>query len=93
MHILLVEDEIDAARMLAKGLAEQSFAVDVAADGEEAIYKAGINDYDLIIRDVMLPIHDGFAVCRTLRTDGFSLPIMMLTARDVVHFRVIGLDC
>jgi DNA-binding response OmpR family regulator len=93
MRILLVEDESDAARMLAKGLAEQSFAVDVAADGESAICKAGINDYDLIILDVMLPIHDGFTVCRTLRADGFSLPILMLTARDSVHYRVIGLDC
>lgn len=93
MRILLVEDEIDAARMLAKGLAEQSFAVDVAADGEEAIDKAGINDYDLIILDVMLPIHDGFTVCRTLRAEGVNIPILMLTARDAVHFRVIGLDC
>jgi len=93
MRILLVEDEVDAARMLAKGLAEQSFAVDVAADGEEAIYKAGINDYDLIILDVLLPIHDGFTVCRTLRADGFGIPILMLTARDAVRFRVIGLDC
>ncbi|HMB27178.1 MAG TPA: response regulator, partial [Blastocatellia bacterium] len=64
MRILLVEDEPDAARMLAKGLREQSYAVDVAADGETAVYQAGVNDYDLVILDVMLPRKDGFEVCR-----------------------------
>jgi two-component system copper resistance phosphate regulon response regulator CusR len=93
MRILLVEDEKDAARMLAKGLAEQSFAVDVADDGEAALFKAGTNDYDLIILDVLLPLRNGFDVCRTLRSEGLTIPILMLTARAAVRYRVNGLDC
>ncbi|MBO0727321.1 MAG: response regulator, partial [Blastocatellia bacterium] len=64
MRILLVEDEPDAAQMLAKGLREQSYAVDVVMDGEAAVYQASVNDYDLVILDVMLPLKDGFEVCR-----------------------------
>ncbi len=67
LRILLVEDEPDAARMLAKGLREQTYAVDTAADGEAGLYQAGINDYDLIILDCMLPRKDGIAVCREIR--------------------------
>jgi two-component system, OmpR family, copper resistance phosphate regulon response regulator CusR len=92
MRILLVEDEPGAARMLAKGLREQSYAVDVAADGETAVYQAGVNDYDLIILDVMLPIKDGFEVCRELRAEGLTVPILMLTARDATQDRIAGLD-
>jgi DNA-binding response OmpR family regulator len=82
MRILLVEDEPNAARMLAKGLREQSYYVDIAIDGEEALYQAGINDYDLVILDVMLPGKDGFTVCQELRKSGATIPILMLTARD-----------
>jgi DNA-binding response OmpR family regulator len=92
MRILLVEDEPSAARMLAKGLREQTFAVDVAADGERALYQASVNDYDLIILDVMLPVKDGFAVCRELREGGSAVPLIMLTAKDDVADRVSGLD-
>ena len=92
MRILLVEDEPDAAQMLAKGLREQSYAVDVAKDGETAVYQAGVNDYDLVILDVMLPLKDGFEVCRELRAEGLSFPILMLTARDAPPDRVVGLD-
>ncbi|MCG3163689.1 MAG: Transcriptional activator protein CopR [Acidobacteria bacterium] len=92
MRILLVEDEPNAARMLAKGLREQTYAVDVAADGEAAVYQAGVNDYDLIILDVMLPLKDGFEVCRDLRAGGLAIPILMLTARDAVQDRIAGLD-
>lgn len=92
MRILLVEDEANAARMLAKGLREQSFAVDVAADGETALYQSSINDYDLIILDVMLPRKSGFEVCREVRKTGSSVPILMLTARDAVQDRIVGLD-
>src|SRR5581483_385738 len=92
MRILLVEDEPDAARMLAKGLREQTYAVDVAADGETAIYQAGVNDYDLIILDLLLPRKDGFVVCRELRDAGSVVPILMLTARDAVQDRITGLD-
>jgi len=92
MRVLLVEDEPYAARLLAKGLREQAFAVDVAAEGEKAIYLASINNYDLIILDVMLPLKDGFEVCRELRAAGASVPVLMLTARDEVRDRIAGLD-
>ncbi|MEW6211977.1 MAG: response regulator transcription factor [Acidobacteriota bacterium] len=92
MRILLVEDEPSAARMLAKGLREHSFAVDVARDGEAALLHAFDNDYDLVILDVNLPRKDGFAVCRELREEGFNAPVLMLTARDAVSDRVTGLD-
>jgi two-component system copper resistance phosphate regulon response regulator CusR len=92
LRILLVEDELSAARMLAKGLREHTYAVDVAGDGEEALYRASINDYDLVILDVMLPRTDGFEVCRLLRVTGSSLPVLMLTARGSVADRIAGLD-
>jgi two-component system copper resistance phosphate regulon response regulator CusR len=92
MRILLVEDEPSAAQMLAKGLREQCYAVDVATDGEAAVYQAGINDYDLVILDVMLPLKDGLEVCCELRAEGLTFPILMLTARDAPPDRVAGLD-
>ena len=92
MRILLVEDEPDAARMLAKGLREQSYAVDVVRDGRSAAFRATTTDYDAILLDVMLPQLDGLAVCRELRANGSSVPILMLTARDTVQSRIAGLD-
>ena len=89
---MLVEDEPGVARFIAKGLREQSYAVDIAEDGEAALYKAGIEDYDLIVLDIMIPARDGFEVCRELRGDGIKTPILMLTARDAVDDRVVGLD-
>jgi len=92
VRILLVEDQSDAAQILAKGLREQSYAVDIALDGEVALYQTSINDYDLILLDVMLPRRNGIEVCRSLRAGGSVVPILMLTARDAVHDRVQGLD-
>ena len=92
MRILLVEDEPSAATMLAKGLREEAYAVDVAADGEIAQSQAFVNDYDLIILDVMMPGKDGFQVCRELRASGLTAPVLMLTARDAVEDRIEGLD-
>lgn len=92
MRILLVEDEPSAATMLAKGLREEAYAVDIAADGEAALTQAFINDYDLIILDIVLPGKDGFKVCRELRKNGLTAPVLMLTARDAVEDRVEGLD-
>lgn len=92
MRILLVEDETDVARMLAKGLREQSYAVDTVDDGNVAIYQAQINDYDLIILDVMLPGKNGFEVCSELRRTDLTVPVLMLTARDDVQDRIAGLD-
>ncbi len=81
------------ARIIEKGLREQSFAVDIARNGEEALYSADINTYDLAILDVMLPLKDGFAVCRELRRKKFWSPVLMLSARSGVEERVTGLNC
>jgi two-component system copper resistance phosphate regulon response regulator CusR len=92
MRILLVEDDPGVRRFVVKGLREQAYAVDTAATGEDALYQADINEYDLIILDVMIPPPDGFEVCRRLRKAGRRMPILMLTARDAVEDRVSGLD-
>jgi two-component system copper resistance phosphate regulon response regulator CusR len=92
MRVLLVEDDPRIARFISKGLREQTYAVDVTADGDDALYKAAINDYDAIILDVMIPVRDGFAVCRELRATGSNVPVIMLTARDAVQDRIAGLD-
>jgi two-component system copper resistance phosphate regulon response regulator CusR len=92
MRILLVEDEPDAARMVAKGLRERAYAVDTVADGEAACYQATIADYDAIVLDILLPLKDGLEVCRQLRREGASVPILMVTARDSVEARIAGLD-
>src|SRR3989454_7559683 len=92
MRVLLVEDEPTAAQVLAKGLREQAYAVDVAADGDTALFQVGTTDYDAVILDVMLPVKDGFAVCRAIRESGSPVPILMVTARDGVDWRITGLD-
>jgi DNA-binding response OmpR family regulator len=92
MRILLVEDDSRIARFVAKGLREQAYAVDLAANGEEALYHASVNTYDLAILDVMIPAPDGFEVCRRLRESGLRIPILMLTARDATDDRVRGLN-
>jgi two-component system copper resistance phosphate regulon response regulator CusR len=92
VRLLLVEDEPSAAQVLAGGLREHAYAVDVAADGEAAVFQAGTTDYDAVILDVMLPLKDGFAVCRAIRESGSPVPILMVTARDAVEARIEGLD-
>jgi two-component system, OmpR family, copper resistance phosphate regulon response regulator CusR len=92
VRILLAEDDSRVASFVARGLREQTYAVDVAPDGEQAAWLASGNDYDLIVLDVMLPIKDGHAVCRELRAAGRRVPILMLTARGSVDDRVAGLD-
>ena len=92
MRILVVEDEPVAAAVLAKGLREHAFAVDVASDGRAALEQAAINDYDLLLLDVMLPGVDGLELCRQLRAGGATVPILMLTARGGLDQRVEGLD-
>src|SRR5438874_8845104 len=93
MRLLLVEDEPNAAHVLSHGLREHAYAVDVAADGDAALFQAGTTDYDAVILDVMLPARDGFAVCRAIRESGCTVPILMVTARDAVDARIEGLDC
>ena len=92
MRVLLVEDEPRIADFIRRGLSEQGYAVDLASDGEEALDWPAVADFDLLIVDVMLPIRDGFEVCRTLRQRGMRTPILMLTAKDAIEDRVWGLD-
>ena len=92
MRALLVEDDNRIAAFVGKGLRENSYAVDIAVDGDEATYMASLNPYDIFILDVNLPKKDGFEVCAELRSSGVSKPILMLTARDAVEDRVAGLD-
>jgi len=92
MRLLLVEDDSRIARFVARGLQEQSYAVDVAANSDDALYQVEINDYDIVVLDVMIPGKDGFATCRAIRALGKRVPILMLTARDAVEDRITGLD-
>ena len=92
MRILLVEDQPAAARMLAKSLREQAYAVDLAADSETALFQIGTTDYDAVVLDVELPTADGFTVCRTIRQKGCAVPILMVTACDSIDARIQGLD-
>lgn len=92
MRVLVVEDDEQHAEIIARGLRKHSFAVDVASDGDDAIFFAETNSYDVIVLDVMLPRADGREVCRRLRAGGSTTGILMLTARDGVADRVAGLE-
>ena len=92
MRILVVEDEGRLAALLRRGLSEDGHAVDLAADGEEAIAWIDVVDYDAIVLDIMLPGIDGIEVCRRLRQGRVQTPILFLTAKDSVADRVTGLD-
>ena len=92
MRILVVEDDPDMARFITRGLSEQAYAVDSVVSGEEALERAATTPYDTILLDAMIPPPDGFEVCRRLRREGISTPILLLTARDAVADRVEGLD-
>lgn len=92
MKVLLAEDDQRIANFIIKGLRENAYAVDAAADGEDALYQAAINTYDVIILDVMMPVKDGFAVCRELRESGVKTPVLMLTARDAIDDKISGPD-
>lgn len=92
MTILVVEDEIKITRFIKKGLEMDHYTVETAYDGEEALEKIEVNDYDLIILDIMLPKLDGIEVCKRVREKKIEAPIIMLTAKDTVDDRVKGLD-
>jgi two-component system OmpR family response regulator len=92
MRLLLVEDDPKLSQALARGLRAEGYAVDHAADGESALLQAGVYEYDGIILDVMLPLRDGFDVCRALREREVWAPVLMLTARGQVGDRIRGLD-
>ncbi len=92
MRILVVEDEKKLASFIKRGLKEEHYVVDVARNGDDGLYMAEINTYDLIILDIMLPGKDGLFICRQLRKKHISVPVLMLTARDEVEDKVSGLD-
>ena len=92
MRILVVEDSRRLAGIIRRGLLEEGYAVDNAYDGEEAEYMAETTPFDVVILDIMLPKKDGLAVCRDLRGKNVNTPILMLTAKDSVEDKVLGLD-
>jgi DNA-binding response OmpR family regulator len=92
MRILIVEDDARMANLLARALRESGYAVDVVADGNDAIFQASSGSYDLVVLDVLLPGKDGFAVCDELRAAGVSTPILILSARSEIADRVHGLE-
>jgi two-component system, OmpR family, response regulator len=92
MRLLLVEDDAKLAAAVCRGLRAEGYAVDHAADGDEALADARVWDYDAVVLDLMLPRRDGVEVCRTLRERGDGVPILMLTARGNVDDRIRGLD-
>lgn len=92
MRLLVVEDDEKLARVIAKGLRHEGYAVDVANDGDEALGHASVWEYDGIVLDLMLPERDGLEVSRVLRAGGCWAPILMLTARGGIEDRIRGLD-
>jgi DNA-binding response OmpR family regulator len=77
MKILLIEDDIKIINFLKKGLEEECYIVDYSTNGDEGLYLASVNEYDLILLDIMLPIKNGMEVCKTLRTSNIQTPIIM----------------
>ena len=92
MRILLAEDEDQLRETIARGLREQAYAVDTVPDGEAAMSQAAVNDYDVVVLDILMPKRTGLDVCRESRRRRGHVPILMLTARDGVSDRVTGLD-
>lgn len=92
MRVLIIEDEKHLSNIVKKGLAEEGFAVDQAFDGEEGLYLAESESYDLIVLDLMLPKIEGIEVCRQLRSKKIKTPILMLTARTQTEEKVAGLE-
>ena len=92
MRVLIVENDLNSATFVRRGLKAQYLAVDVAVSGEDALWMAGATSYDAIALEVQLPGIHGLETCRRLRADGVRSPILMLSARDSVEERVAGLD-
>ena len=92
MKILIIEDDIKIINFLKKGLVEECYIVDYSTNGDEGLYLASVNEYDLILLDIMLPIKDGMEVCKALRQSNNQTPIIMLTAKDSIEDKIKGLD-
>ncbi|RXJ97946.1 DNA-binding response regulator [Arcobacter sp. CECT 8986] len=92
MKILVIEDDEKIVNFLKKGLEEEAYVVDYSFNGDEGIYLATVNEYDLILLDIMIPVKDGIEVCKTLRNSNINTPIIMLTAKDSIEDKIKGLD-
>jgi heavy metal response regulator len=92
MRILIIEDEKKVAQFIKKGLEEEHYAVDTAYDGEMGLYMVDINEYDLVVLDLMIPKIDGLEVLKRIRGNKNNVPILVLTAKDTVEDIVKGLD-
>lgn len=92
MKILIIEDDEKIINFLKKGLEEECYIVDYSTNGDEGLYLASVNEYDLILLDIMLPIKDGMEVCKSLRASNNQTPIIMLTAKDSIEDKIKGLD-
>jgi two-component system OmpR family response regulator len=92
MRVLVIEDDAAIRGFLVRGLTEEGFAVDQAADGVDGQFKATDASYDLILLDLMLPRSDGLTLLQAIRADGLTTPVLVLTARDAVSDRIRGLD-
>ena len=92
MKILIIEDDLKIINFLKKGLVEECYIVDSSTNGDEGLYLASVNEYDLILLDIMLPIKDGIEVCKALRASKNQTPIIMLTAKDSIEDKIKGLD-
>src|SRR5438309_5888267 len=92
MRLLLIEDEEEAALMIAKALRQESYTLELTVDGKAGLQKALSSSFDLVILDIRLPLKDGWTVCRELRQAGLQVPVLMLTASGAYEERVKGLD-
>ena len=92
MRILIVEDEQDLRQVLVKRLIADHYSVDAVDNGADALYYMSLADYDCVLLDIMIPNVNGLEVLRTIRSEDKSIPVLLLTARDAIEDRVIGLD-
>ena len=92
MRLLLVEDERRLAQSLRRGFEEEGHVVDLANDGKEAVDLGTMNEYDVIVLDILLPRKNGLVVCRELREARVTTPLLMLTARDSVAPKIVGIN-
>jgi len=92
MRVLVVDDEVRLAESISRGLVAEGFDTDIVHDGNEALWRAREGEYAAIVLDIMLPGRNGYEVCRDLRADGVTTPILMLTAKDGEYDEAEGLD-
>lgn len=92
MKFLIVEDDIKICDFLKKGLTEEGYNVDITHSGDEALYLVGVNKYDLILLDIMLPNIDGLSFCKIVRSKNNQIPIIILSAKDTIDDKILGLN-